>query len=218
MKKRFLYEVLAFAAIISSCEKDPVISTPERVGISKVTYYATITLTGSSIIAVANGTAFTDPGVKASAGGADVPVVTSGTVNTAADGVYRLTYTATNTDGFSASAARTVVVYTTAPDAAANDLSGTYLRAATGETSTWTKIAPGVYAVQNPGGSPAGPDLIVVAINPTGFTISIPEQQASDGSLSSSSDESYTNSNPPTYTWRFLNPVYGAGLRTFVKQ
>ena len=153
----------------------------KTVGISKVTYYPNITLTGDPIIAVANGTAFTDPGVKATAGTTDVPVVTTGTVNTASDGVYTLTYTATNADGFSSNASRTVVVYTTAPDAAANDLSGTYLRAATGETSTWTKIAPGVYTVQNPAGATVGENLIVVAINPFGFTISIPEQQASDG-------------------------------------
>src|SRR5437868_13360444 len=98
-------------------------------------------------------------------------------------GVYTLTYTATNSDAFSPTATRTVVVYQTAPDAAAHDLSGTYLRPATGVTSTWTKIAPGVYVVQNPGGAAAGTNLIVVAVNPSGFSIKIPEQIASDGTV-----------------------------------
>ena len=217
MKKGYAFILIAFVAIISSCSKDPIISTADRVGISKVTYYPIITLTGNSIIPIANGTPFTDPGVKATAGTADVPVTTSGTVDTATDGVYTLTYTATNADGFSSTAARTVVVYTTDASALANDLSGSYLRAATGELAIWTKIAPGVYTVQNPGGATAGRSLVVVAINPTGFTITIPEQKASDGTLSSSSNESYTNSNPPTYTWRFLNPGLWNRLENFCK-
>jgi Domain of unknown function (DUF5011) len=217
MKKRYLFILIVFVCIISSCEKDPIISNDKNVGISRVAYYPSITLTGNTIIAFENGTAFTDPGVKATAGGTDVPIVTTGTVNTAVNGVYTLTYTATNTDG-SSTATRTVVVYSTDDDAASHDLSGKYLRASTGQIATWTKIAPGVYSVQNPGGSPAGPGLIVVAINPTAYDISIPDQIANDGSESSSSDETYTPSSPATYSWKFLNPLYGTALRTFVKQ
>ena len=200
-----------------SCSKDKIINTHDRVGISKVTYYPILTLTGNSIIAIPNGTAYTDPGVKAEAAGADVPVTTSGTVDANTDGVYTLTYSAVNSDGYSASATRTVAVYTTAPDAAANDLSGNYARTLNGSIATWTKIAPGVYTVFNPGGAP-GTNLTVVAINPSGFNISIPEQIASDGSPTSSTNESYTNSNPATYSWKIVNPTYGTALRTFIKQ
>lgn len=218
MKKSVAFILIVLGSLISSCEKDPIISNADMVGTSKVTYYPIITLSGNSIVAIPNGSAFTDPGVHAVAGTTDVPVVTSGLIDAGKDGVYSLTYTATNADGFSSTANRTVVVYTTSPEAAANDFSGTYLRPATGVTSTWTKIAPGVYVVQNPGGAAAGTDLIVVAINPSGLTITIPTQRASDGSISSSRNEVYINSNPPTYKWVFLNPTYGTGLRTFVKQ
>jgi hypothetical protein len=217
MKKRYVLLLAAFVTIIASCSKDSIISTHDRVGISKVTYYPILTLTGNSIIAVPNGTAYTDPGVKAEAAGAEVPVTTNGTVDSNTDGVYTLTYSATNSDGYSASATRTVVVYTTASDAAANDLSGNYARTSNGSVATWTKIAPGVYTVFNPGGAP-GTNLTVVAINPSGFNISIPEQLASDGSPTSSTTESYINSNPATYSWKIVNPGYGTGLRTFIKQ
>ncbi len=217
MKKRFVFLLSVFVLIISSCKKDDIINTPEMVGISKVTYYPVLTLTGDVIMAVPNGTPYVEPGVKAEAAGSEVPVTTSGTVDSNTDGVYTLTYSAVNIDGYSASAVRTVVVYTTAADAAANDLSGNYARTNNGSVATWSKIAPGVYTVFNPGGAP-GTNLTVVAINPSGFNISIPEQLASDGSPTSSSDESYTNSNPPMYTWKILNPGYGTGLRTFVKQ
>ena len=217
MKKRFVFLLSVFVLIISSCKKDDIINTPEMVGISKVTYYAVLTLTGDVIMAVPNGTPYAEPGVKAEAAGTDVPVTTSGTVDANTDGVYTLTYSAVNSDGYSASTTRTVVIYTTAADAAANDLSGNYARTNNGSVATWTKIAPGVYTVFNPGGAP-GTNLTVVAINPSGFNISIPEQLASDGSPTSSSNESYTNSNPPMYTWKIVNPGYGTGLRIFVKQ
>lgn len=209
--------MISFLSIIASCSKDKIINTHDRVGISKVTYYPILTLTGNSIIAIPNGTAYTDPGVKAQAAGADVPVTTSGTVDANTDGVYTLTYSAVNSDGYSASATRKVVVYTTAADAAANDLSGNYARTTNGSVATWTKIAPGVYTVFNPGGAP-GTNLTVVAINPSGFNISIPEQLASDGSPTSSTNESYTNSNPAKYSWKIVNPGYGTALRTFIKQ
>ena len=217
MKKRFVFLLSVFVLIISSCKKDDIINTPEMVGISKVTYYAVLTLTGDVIMAVPNGTPYVDPGVKAEAAGKDVPVTTSGTVDANTDGVYKLKYSAINSDGYSASTTRTVVIYTTAADAAANDLSGNYARTNNGSVATWTKIAPGVYTVFNPGGAP-GTNLTVVAINPSGFNISILEQFACDGSPTSSSNESYTNSNPPMYTWKIVNPGYGTGLRTFVKQ
>jgi hypothetical protein len=217
MKRKYVFLLIAFVTMAVSCSKDKIINTHDRVGISKVTYYPILTLTGNSIIAIPNGTAYTDPGVKAEAAGADVPVTTSGTVDANTDGVYTLTYSAVNSDGYSASATRTVAVYTTAPDAAANDLSGNYARTLNGSIATWTKIAPGVYTVFNPGGAP-GTNLTVVAINPSGFNISIPEQIASDGSPTSSTNESYTNSNPATYSWKIVNPTYGTALRTFIKQ
>lgn len=217
MKKRYLFLLISFLSIIASCSKDKIINTHDRVGISKVTYYPILTLTGNAIIAIPNGTTYTDPGVKAQAAGVDVPVTTSGTVDVNTDGVYTLTYSAVNSDGYSASATRKVVVYTTAADAAANDLSGNYARTLNGSIATWTKIAPGVYTVFNPGGAP-GTNLTVVAINPSGFNISIPEQLASDGSPTSSTNESYTNSNPAKYSWKIVNPGYGTGLRTFIKQ
>jgi hypothetical protein len=218
MKKGYLFSLISFVAVISSCSKDPIISTADEVGTSKVTYYPSITVNGDRIMAVAQGGAFTDAGAKATAGSADITVDVSGTVNTAVADTYTITYTATNQDGFSVTDYRTVVVYATDPDAAAHDLSGSYLRAATGELAIWTKIAPGVYIIQNPGGAAAGEDLFVAAINHSDFTISIPTQHATDGTVSSSSDEVYTDANPAKYEWKFLNPNYGTQLRTFEKQ
>ncbi len=65
-------------------------------------------------ITVECGTTFNDPGATATACGAPVEVVVTGTADTNTPGTYTLTYTATNAAG-SAEAHRTVVVVDTTP-------------------------------------------------------------------------------------------------------
>ncbi|HEY6502991.1 MAG TPA: DUF5011 domain-containing protein [Chitinophagaceae bacterium] len=203
----------------AGCEKTETFNnTADRVGHSRVIFFPIVTLKGDRYMVVPVGGTFTDPGVTAKVGDADVPSTTSGTVNTSAPGVYTLVYTALNSDGFAATAIRTVAVYSTDASAAANDLSGNYLRAATGITSTWIKMAPGVYQVINPGGAAAGASLVAIVFNATGFTVDMPTQVTSDGLTSSTTSEVYTNGSPSSYSWIFLNPGYGTGVRTFVKQ
>lgn len=215
--KRYSILILLFLIGFTSCKKDTIHNTEEKVGISKVTHFPILTMSGDQIMTIENGGTFTDPGVTAKAGETDVPVTATGSVNTSENGVYTINYSAVNSDGFSATTRRTVVVYSTEADAAAHDLSGDYARTSNGSVATWTKIAPGVYTVFNPGGAP-GTNLTVIAFNPSGFDIFIPEQVSSDGSVTSSDSESYTNSNPPKYSWIIVNPGYGGALRTFVKQ
>ncbi len=217
MKKISLIFFVCFLLLLS-CNKDKINNTADQVGISKVTHFPVLTMAGSDVMAVANGSTFTDPGVTAMAGSDVVPVVVSGTVNTSQDGVYTISYSAVNSDGFSATTYRTVAVYTTAADAAAHDLSGNYLRGATGVTSTWDKIAPGVYLITNPGGASSGGSLTIIAFNSSGYTIHAPSQRSSDGNTSGTTTETFTPGTPDKYTWVFLNPGYGTGLRTFVKQ
>lgn len=205
---------------LAACNKDNINNTDDRVGISRVTHFPVLTMGGQRYMATPVGTPFVDPGVTAKEGSNTIPVTVSGNVNYNTPGVYNLTYTAINKDSFPASLTRTVVVYSTDAGAAAKDLSGNYARNTNGSVATWTKIAPGVYTVFNPGGAP-GTNLTAVAINPTGNTIKIPSQITNDGNTTSSSTESYTpgaGSTPAQYSWVILNPGYGTGVRTFVKQ
>ena len=216
MKKFIPLFYSLLAVLFVACNKDEIHNTEDQVGISRVTHFPVLTLNGDRYMTIEEGGTFTDPGIIATEGGADIPYTTDGSVNTGEVGVYDLTYTAVNKDGFPASLTRTVVIYSTESSAAANDLSGTYIRT-TGVPSTWTKIAPGVYTVLNPGGA-AGVNLTVVAFNQTGYTIHIPEQTIGDGSTMTSAQEVYSPGPPATYTWQILNSGYGTGLRTFVKQ
>jgi hypothetical protein len=215
--KKLIQFCSLLTVLFGACNKDEIHNTDDQVGISRVTHFAVLTLNGDRYVTIEEGGTFTDPGIVATEGGADIPYTTEGSVNTGEVGVYDITYTAVNKDGFPASLTRTVVVYSTDASAASNDLSGTYLRPATGVESTWTKIAPGVYSVFNPGGA-AGTNVTVIVFNQTGFNIHMPEQTIGDGTIMTSAQEVYSPGPPATYTWQILNPGYGTGLRTFNKQ
>lgn len=99
--------MLALAApVLTSCSDD------ETEGKSRITTYAVLELKGSAYETVQMGTAFNDPGCVATLGTEDVSsqIVTSGTVNTNQLGYYTLSYKVVNSDGFAATASRTVAV------------------------------------------------------------------------------------------------------------
>jgi len=217
MKIKTLINTALVISILVACNKTDFTYPEGTVAGSKITYYADFKFSGDRYVLVKKGGAYTEAGVTATENGADIPVTITGTVDTQTPGVYTLVYAAVNKDGFAAHLIRTVIVYETAADAAAHDLSGNYARTSNGSVATWTKIAPGVYKVFNPGGAP-GTNLTVIAFNPEGFTIFIPEQVSSDETITSSTNETYTNSNPPQYSWKIVNPGYGSSLRTFIKQ
>jgi hypothetical protein len=220
MRIKIFLLTLITIAVFGSCNKKDDFNYPaDTVGISKITYYPILTMNGSPTVVIQKGGTYTEAGVTATEQGKSIPVKISGSVNTNVAGVYTLTYSAVNKDGYSASVRRTVVIYSTDATAAANDFSGTYLRPATGVNVYWVKLAPGVYEVSNPGGASVGADLKVILFNSTGTTIKIPTQISSDGNTSSSSNETYNAAAvPPTYSMVFNNPGYGTSLRSFVKQ
>jgi hypothetical protein len=124
MKKILFIAVALLTTTFFSCEKE----TEE---ISRITYYVDLELKGAEDMAVAVGGTFTDPGFTALENGADVAssVTVDGTVDTSTTGLYVLTYTALNKDGFEKVVHRNVFVV---PTGLANvDVSGTY----TGMTS-----------------------------------------------------------------------------------
>jgi len=105
----FLFSLILFA----SCEK-----STETKDLSTLTYYAEFEMTGEEVMLIAQNSTYTEPGCKAFENGAEMAVVTeisglnSGatSMNTAVSDLYTITYTATNSDGFSASVQRQVWV------------------------------------------------------------------------------------------------------------
>lgn len=114
-----IFSLFLLIGTLMSCEKD-------SEDISRITYYVDIALEGESSVAIALGEQYAEPGFTAMEGENDVSesVEITSNVDNNQIGVYQVSYSATNQDGFSSSTARTVVVYDpAAPDV---DLSGTY--------------------------------------------------------------------------------------------
>ena len=120
MKKFIPSFYFLLAVFFVACNKDDIHNTEDQVGISRVTHFAVLTLNGDRYTTIEVGGTFTDPGIQATEGGAPISYTTEGSVNTGEVGVYDITYTAVNKDGFPASLTRTVVVYSTESSGAAN--------------------------------------------------------------------------------------------------
>jgi hypothetical protein len=111
MKILYKYGLLILSVFFFfACEK-------ETEGLSRVTYYCDLELKGNSVEFAALGGTYNEPGWEAYENGEDVSgaVVVTGTVNTGVAGLYKLTYSVNNTDGFPKIATREVVVYDVSP-------------------------------------------------------------------------------------------------------
>lgn len=123
--------------------------------VSRLTYYPTFEIIGDDpfLIDVNDPPAgYTDPGVVVTEQGVEISFITSGAdevdVNTA--GIYTVTYSATNKDGYDGSASRTVIVGCDGDDDvvlsvtgdAVSDLAGPY-------TATLTKVGYATWAIDD---------------------------------------------------------------------
>jgi len=214
MNKIFnLATVLLILVGVASCKKD-------SKGVSGITNYIVYEMKGDEAMTIAVGDPFTDPGVVAHEGEEDVTSKTkvSGTVDTNTPGVYTLTYTTTNKDGYSSSVRRYVGVVTDA--AGKMDISGKYKRnAGVFGTATIVKTKySGLYINDNPGGiviDPGTNEVYIYMFQTEPGVVSAPSQSSSVGEFACING-SY-NAAGKSYTWSCINSGYGNTARTFNK-
>lgn len=114
MKKIILALILASITFISCDSSD-------SDNVSKITNYPIIEVQGADPVFVPQGGTYTDPGAIATEGTNVIPTVSTfegvyrggNTLNTNITDEYKVTYTATNKDGFKGTANRKVIVYKT---------------------------------------------------------------------------------------------------------
>lgn len=206
---------LFLSMLMFACKKDDFTYPDGYVGSSKITYYPEVATKGDQLTIIMQGATYTDAGADVTVGGAPGQYTTEGSVNTATPGIYNITYSAVNADGYSATDFRTVVVMSNSIPAS-RDFSGTYDRKGFAQTSTWTKVGTGIYKVKNPGGAVLADE--VTAVNYSGNLIAIPLQMTSVGPFSSKNGTYDPEAVPPQYTWTIVNAGYGTAARTFIKR
>lgn len=178
---KILFTLLA-VTLAFACRKEPSFDYAEgTVGSSRITSFPVFNFSGPTALALLKGETYTEPGVTAKEGESDLTVTTTGSVNTAQPGVYNLTYSATNKDGFSATTQRIVIVSPGAEQPGV-DISGEYsaIGGAPGN-ATVTKIGKGVYHTTNCWGG--GSTVVIPAyfFCLDGATVNIPLQDLGTG-------------------------------------
>ncbi len=217
MKKYLKFIGAALLCVsIYSCQKDDFNYEDGHVGESKITTYALFTLKGDTYTSVVKGGTYTDAGASAKEGSTDLKVTTSGTVNTNTVGLYTLTYSATNSDGFAATATRYVAVIPAAEVAGIN-ITGGYNYAAGGTTATVTKLAPGLYQASNL--YSAATTIPAYIITSDGLNWTVPLQSTAYGRMQGTAKLSaFTSGATLNYTIDLLDQGISGTTRRWLKQ
>lgn len=176
--------------------------------------FPTIDLNGPEIVRLNVGATYTDQGAELTdditGATSDIDPV-SDNVNTAQPGLYFVQYSASNANGFTTNAVRFVAVTNVTGGV---DISGTYTRTATGIPAIITKVAEGVYKVQNPGGAAAGLNTVVYFVETSpGVFIAPPQPTPADGIMAVNE----IVITPTGASWKVDNPGYGTATRTFTR-
>ena len=212
LNKYIFSAYVMIAALFWACEKEL-----DTEGLSRVTNFAQVTLKGEPLTVLKVGDAYTELGAEANENGQSIDVQISGTVNTNEPGIYAINYAATNEDGFTSTRERVIAVLPpTLPAEVLNtDLSGTYERVGNKQIVNITKIADGLYQVDNFGGvaPPSSAIFPAYILHVSATELVIPEQPSPSGPVTGIDAVVEGES----VSWRVINPGFGDALRTFIR-
>lgn len=199
--------VLVSGLLFTSCDAD------SSANVSKVTYYANLTMNGDALVVLTQGQTYTENGVDAEADGKTLEVKIAGTVDTNKPGVYKLTYSALNSDGFPASVVRTVVILSNQPSTI--NLEGSFVRGA--NVNNVTKLEDRKYVCDNATGyNVANDNITLVFYNIDDKQIYAPYTE--NASKSGISAESNVGTITDKNNWKWViyaSSVFGTAERIF---
>jgi hypothetical protein len=185
--------------VLVCCSKDAPNNTADQVGISTVTRFPVFTMTGERYMSIVSGTAYAEPGVTAKEGANTIPVQSSGQVNSSTVGVYVLTYSAVNKDGFPGTITRTVAVLPSA-EVPGTNIAGSYQNLGTFTyIAQMERLAAGFYQVNNIWGGASAAIVPSYVITSNGQSIIVPTNSLSPygringtGTLDAAGNMTYT--------------------------
>lgn len=192
--------------LLTSCEE----STD---GVSKVTAYANMSLNGDALVVLTQGETYTEQGAEAEADGKVLEVKIDGTVDTNKPTMYKISYSAINSDGFPAYLTRTVVVLSNKPSTI--NLAGTFTR--NGNPNTVTQISDRKYKCDNATGYNIANDFITLEFyNIDDKQIYAPFQENTSKSGISAESNIGTITDQNNWKWViYASAVFGTADRIF---
>jgi hypothetical protein len=160
MKNKILIFGVLILSLMSvtftSCENET------TAGFTRITFYPILEMQGDAVIILDKGATFNDPGAIAEINGEDISdqIEVISDLNTNEPGIYHITYSAINEDGFSVSAIRTIYVADPTPSIIASGMH---------------TVADGTHRVNNDNGAItnySGYSIIILQVEPGVFYIS----------------------------------------------
>ena len=225
--KKLLIALAAGALLVQACNKEY-----DKVSEVKTVSYPTITFSGIPYYSINTGgdvpkviaTAY-DSLLKESD---SVSIVGTDAIDNTTPGLYIINAKATNRLGFY-STSDIYVAVTDIP--ATTDISGKYVRAATGGINTVTKLARGLYQMDNLGGvanTAANASLLfpVLFVQADDTTLLIPPQATAAGNIAvkdeyNTPDQAILHRAPADTNFKYAitsGSPFGTAVRTFKKQ
>jgi len=218
MRKILVLSVVAALAVAGCKKKLNTVSTVVTAS------YPTITIVGAPYISIPVGGAYTLPAATAyDSFYKERPLVVKnlGTLDNTTPGLYTVTYSARNSNGFEGTASVYVAV-TNVSDTF--DLSGWYLRSADPNRVAFiTKLARGLFMTSNVGGADTGdistgPRVSAIFVVPSLTTVDFGSQLTSNGTLTAASESLMLAVGDTEIAYSINLNGFGTQIRTFVKQ
>ncbi|WP_269223832.1 MULTISPECIES: DUF5011 domain-containing protein [Flavobacterium] len=209
MKKIFIAMFFFTSLLFVSCESE------DSGNVSTVTHYPTITLNGERTEIIFQGDTYTEKGAVSTAGSDVLTTTITGNVDTNTIGVYKISYSAKNTDGYDAIKTRAVVVMSKAPSAI--DISGTFFR--NGNANNVTRISDRVYKCDNATGYNVAADKITLTFyNLDDKKIYAPFQEKTSASGLDAESNVGNIISKDKWNWViFASGVFGTSQRNFAR-
>jgi hypothetical protein len=148
MSRILLVTLLSGVLLLIGCEKK--ITTEDE---SRITYFPEFNIVGDEYVTMPKDSKYVDEGAVSTENGIEIETSVTSNVDTSEVGIYTVNYSATNSEGYSKTATRHVIVYDPDKGVGAADISGSYLsnvvqnntQAYTNLQTTLTKVAEGVF-------------------------------------------------------------------------
>ena len=212
MKKSLLI-IAGCALLFTACKKDK-----DKVSQLEAVSYPVISFTGSAFYSIPVGGSIPEISATASdtaTGETGLPVKIVGTedLDNETPGLYIIQAEAQNKYGFISQENVYVAVTDISNDI---DLSGVYVRTANSEPVNITKMARGLYQTDDIGGA-ASLEVTAYMVQTDENIIVIPPQPSMVGTIYAK-DVVLSYTPDTSITYKVINPYFGSGSRTFVKQ
>jgi hypothetical protein len=188
-------------------------STDDTANVSRVTNYPLITLNGESTEIVFLGDTYTEKGAVSKEGTTIITTTITGAVNTSATGVYKIDYSAKNSDGYDAVKTRAVLVMSKALSTI--NLAGQFQR--NGNVNNVTRISDRVYKCDNATGYNVANDKITLTFyNLDDKKIYAPYQENTSASGLNAESNVGTIISANKWNWViYASGVFGTATRNF---